>query len=88
MSDLPATIVRRAGWKRREAITCRVSLLVPDELRTWWHFLARCPVCGRPHQGRSRELAGVTGVRRLPCRHWVVIVVARTYGRQDSGAAA
>jgi hypothetical protein len=88
MSDLPATVTRRAGGKRREAITCRVSLLVPDEQRTLWHYVARCPVCGRPHLGRRRELADVTGVRRLPCRHWVTIVVARTYDRLKSETAA
>jgi hypothetical protein len=88
-----AAIVRqphrgRRAAKRREAATGRVSLLFPDEQRTWWHYLCRCPVCGRPHMGRNRELGEVTGVRRLPCRHWVVIVVARTYGRPSSGAAA
>ncbi len=77
---------RRA--RRREAASCRVSLLTPDEQRRWWHYLARCPVCGRPHLGRSRTLAGVTGTRRLPCRHWVTIVVARVYTRADPGAAA
>jgi len=77
---------RQRAARRREAITCRVSL--PDDQRRWWHYLARCPVCGRPHLGRSRELADVTGVRRLPCRHWVIIVGARTYGRLDSGEAA
>ena len=79
---------RQRAAKRREAITCRVSLLIPDDQRRWWHYLARCPVCGRPHLGRSRELTDVTGIRRLPCRHWVTIVVARTYGQTGSGAAA
>jgi hypothetical protein len=88
-----AAIVRQRGRKRRaarrrEAITCRVSLLIPDEQRSWWHYLARCPVCGRPHLGRSRELAGVTSTRKLPCGHWVVIVVARSYGQTSPGAAA
>lgn len=88
-----AAIIRQRGRKRRaarrcEAITCRVSLLIPDEQRSWWHYLARCPVCGRPHLGRSRELAGVTSTRKLPCGHWVVIVVARSYGQTSSGAAA
>jgi hypothetical protein len=89
----PAAIVRQRGRKRRaarrrEAITCRVSLLIPDEQCSWWHYLARCPVCGRPHLGRSRELADVTSTRKLPCGHWVVIVVARSYGQTSSGAAA
>jgi hypothetical protein len=79
---------KRRAARRREAITCRVSLLIPDEQRSWWHYLARCPVCGRPHLGRSRELAGVTSTRKLLCGHWVVIVVARSYGQTNSGAAA
>jgi hypothetical protein len=79
---------KRRAARRREAMTARVSLLVPDEQRTWWHYLARCPVCGRPHLGRSRELAGVTSTRKLPCGHWVVIVVARSYGQTSPGAAA
>ena len=84
----PAKGRRRRAAKRRKAMTARVSLLAPDEHRTWWHYLFRCPTCGRPHLGRSRELAGVTGTRRLPCRHWVVIVVARSYGQMSPGAAA
>ena len=71
-----------------QAITCRVSLLTPDEQRTQWHYLARCPVCGRPHLGWSPDLDGVTVTRKLPCRHWVTIVVARTCGSLDSGALA
>jgi hypothetical protein len=81
---------KRDQWqravRRREVITCRVSLLAPDEQRKWWRYLGRCPVCGRPHLGRSPEPASVTGTRRLPCRHWVVIVVARTYGRTEGAA--
>jgi len=79
---------RRRAARRREAITCRVSLLLPCAHRKMWHYLCRCPQCGSPHLGRARELAGVTGTRRLPCGHWIVVVVARTYGRTDSGAAA
>ena len=79
---------RRRAARRREAITCRVSLLLPSEHRKLWHYLCRCPLCGSPHMGRARELRGVTGMRRLPCGHWIVVVVARTYGRTDSGAAA
>ena len=79
---------RRRAARRREAVTCRVSLLLPSEHRKLWHYLCRCPLCGSPHLGRARELAGVTGTRRLPCGHWIVVVVARTYGRTDSGAAA
>jgi len=29
---------------------------------------------------RSRQDHRVTKVRRMPCRRWVVIVIARTYG--------
>jgi hypothetical protein len=79
---------RRRAARRREAITCRVSLLLPSEHRKLWHYLCRCPVCQAPHLCRARELAAVTGTRKLPCGHWIVVVVARTYGRTDSGAAA
>jgi hypothetical protein len=73
---------RRATARRREtAATCRVSLLKPAGRRTRWWYLGACPACGAPHLGRAPDLADVTGTRRLPCRHWVVIVVARTYGR-------
>lgn len=71
---------RRNGAKRRDAVTCRVSVLVPSGRRTRWWYLAACPVCLRPHLGRAEELAQVTITRRLPCGHWVEIVVARTYG--------
>jgi hypothetical protein len=30
----------------------------------------------------------VTSTRKLPCGHWVVIVVARSYGQTSPGAAA
>jgi hypothetical protein len=79
---------QRAATRREAALTCRVSLLAPGGRRTRWWYLATCPACGAPHLGRARELADVTGTRRLPCRHWVVIVVARTYGHTSSGAAA
>jgi hypothetical protein len=79
---------RRGAARRREATTCRVSLLLPCVHRKMWHYLCCCPVCGSPHLGRARVLAGVTGTRRLPYGHWIVVVVARTYGRTDSGAAA
>jgi len=75
-----------AGRRPETALTCRVSLLAPGYRRRWWHYLCRCPVCGAPHLGRARDLADVTGERRLPCKHWVVIVVARTYGRAEAAA--
>ena len=89
----PARILSQGGRcrraaRRREAITCRVSLLLPNEHRVMWHYLTRCPACGDAHVGRSRSLAGVTVTRRLPCGHWVTVVVARTYGRTEPGAAA
>ena len=77
---LTSTITRK---KRHRAGTVRVSLLAPDQLRTYWWWLGRCAECGRPHLGRSRDLEHVTRERRLPCGHWVTIVVARTY-RQDA----
>jgi hypothetical protein len=45
-------------------------------------------VCLLPHLGRARQLADVTGERKLPCKHLVNVVVARTYGSTGSGAAA
>lgn len=76
---------RKRGSKQRDAETCRVSLLPPGYRRKQYHYLARCPVCGAPHLGRARELTDVTVTRRLPCKHWVVIVVARVY---SAGTAA
>jgi hypothetical protein len=77
---------QRAAERREAALTCRVSLLVPSGRRTRWWYLATCPACGAPHLGRAGELADVTGTRRLPCHHWVTIVVARTYGRAEAAA--
>ncbi len=78
---VPLTTTITRGKPPRNADTCRVSLLKPDSLRTYWHYLARCPKCGRPHLGRARDLERVTGTRRLPCGHWIVVVVARTYAQ-------
>jgi hypothetical protein len=72
---------RKRAARRREAITARVSLLHPADHRTLWHYLVTCPSCGAPHLGRARELAKVTTTRRLPCKHWVTVVIARTYGK-------
>jgi hypothetical protein len=79
---------RRASNRREAAVTCRVSLLVPSGRRTWWWFLGRCPLCGTPFLGRARQLEGVTRERHGQCGHRLVVVVARTYGRIDTGAAA
>lgn len=83
----PAEARRRAG-PRRAAVTCRVSPLVPSGWRTWWWFLGRGPLCGTPFLGRARQLEGVTRERRGQCGHRLIVVVARTYGHLDSGAAA
>jgi hypothetical protein len=48
----------------------------------------RDAVSARVSCGRARDLSGVTGTRLLPGGHYVSIVIARTYGRPDSGAAA
>lgn len=68
------------GTTPRDAPTVRVSLLAPGGRRKRWWYLACCPVCRSPHLGRAVTLEGVTGPRRLPCRHWVTVVIARTYG--------
>jgi hypothetical protein len=77
---------KRAATRRAAALTCRVSLLAPTGRRTRWWYLATCPACNSPHLGRARELADVTVTRRLPCGHYVAIVVARTYGRSAVAA--
>src|SRR5438045_3165417 len=80
---VPAAAVKgrqRRAARRREAMICKVSLLIPDERRTYYHYLARCPACGQPHLGQSRDLPGVTVTRRLPCKQWITIMVARSYG--------
>jgi hypothetical protein len=86
-SDTAASPPRSTG-RRRSAQTARVSLLWPSDRRRCWWYVVTCRTCARPHLGRSRELADVTRTRRLPCGHWVEIVIARTYGRPDSGGAA
>lgn len=58
--------------------TCRVSLFTPRGRRTFWWYVACCPVCGQSHLGRARDLKSVTVTRRLPCKHRVAIVIART----------
>jgi len=71
---------RSRAHSRQGAPTCRVSLLIPHGRRTYWWYVARCPVCGQPHLGRARDLKSVTVTRRLPCGHRVAIVIARIYG--------
>jgi hypothetical protein len=66
-------------------VTARVTLIVPGYRRLRWTYVATCPVCLVPHIGKARTLDGVTGTRRLPCRHWVVVVIARTLA--STGAA-
>jgi hypothetical protein len=76
-------IIRQArprAASRRDAPICRVSLLTPRGRRTFWWYIALCPACGQPHLGRARDLKSVTVTRRLPCRHWVAIVIAQTDG--------
>jgi hypothetical protein len=82
------SVLSVTGARRKTAVTARVSLLFSSERRTYWWYLVTCPVCREPHLGRSRELADVTGTRKFPCRHWITVVVARTYGRTGSGVAA
>lgn len=65
---------------RRPVPTCRVSLLTPYGRRTYWWYVAVCPVCGQSHLGRARDLRSVTVTRQLPCGHRVAIVIAQTDG--------
>jgi len=65
---------------RRRVPTCRVSLLTPHGRRTFWWYVAVCPVCGQSHLGRARDLRSVTVTRQLPCKHRVAIVIAQTDG--------
>ena len=75
-----------AGQRRRDAVTARVTLIVPGYRRLRWTYLATCPVCLAPHIGKAKELAAVTRVRKMPCGHYVSIVVARTLGRYGVAA--
>lgn len=81
-TTITVRIVSRQARSRRaspeKAPTCRVSLLSPHGRRTFWWYVACCPVCGRPHLGRARDLKSVTVTRRLPCKHRVAIVIAQT----------
>jgi hypothetical protein len=65
-----------------------VSLLLPrhEPPRTQHWYVARCPECGEPHLGHARDLAFVTGPRRLPCGHPVTVMIARTYGGPGTAA--
>jgi len=83
----PKSPARQPAQRDREPVAY-VSLLWPAGRRTCWWYLVRCRDCGLPHLGRARELADVTRTRRLPCGHWVTIMIARTYGRPDSRDAA
>jgi hypothetical protein len=78
--------VLRRGMNRRDPATARVTLIVPGYRRIRWIYLATCPVCLEPHICKAKELATVTRVRKLPCGHYVAVVVARTLGTY--GAAA
>lgn len=76
---IPRGGVRRGNSRARPS-TARVSLLVPSGRRRCWWYLATCPVCSAPHLARVRDAARVARTRRLPCGHYVRVVVARTYG--------
>ena len=84
----PQAGARRRRRRRPEAPAAFASLLVPSGRRTCWWYLITCRSCRAPHLGRSPELDSVTGPRRLPCGHWVTVVVARTYGQQRADGAA
>lgn len=85
ISDRAKVPVRRARSKQA-APAAFVSLLLPAGRRTWYAYLVRCRTCGAPHLGRSRDLTGVTRVRRLPCGHAAEVMIARTY--EPPGAAS
>jgi hypothetical protein len=78
---------RAPGEHRKSAITMRVTYLPPSGHRQQHWGLGRCPVCGVPHLSRSRELDQVTKTRRLPCRHWVQPVIARSLSPYDRAVA-
>ena len=87
----PARIVRQrtvAGQHLRSAVTMRLTLLPPSGHRRLWWALGRCPACGAPHLSRSRALDDVTRARRLPCKHWVQPVIARSLSPYPETGAA
>jgi len=81
-SSTPAVPLSRRGRKPSASPPAFVSLIHPGGRRRWWWYLATCPVCRSPHLGRERELENVARIRRLPCGHYVKIVVARVYGKE------
>jgi hypothetical protein len=64
-----------------------VTYLPPSGHRKMHWSLGRCPLCGVPHLSRSRTLDDVTHDRRLPCRHWVTPVIARSLSPYDKAVA-
>jgi hypothetical protein len=72
--------MRPHATSRKRVPTCRVSLLTPHGRRTFWWYVAVCPVCSQSHLGRARDLRSVTVTRQLPCKHRVAIVIAQTDG--------
>ena len=91
VSGSPRPILRQkgvAGQQPRTAVTMRLTLLPPSGHRTGGGRLGRCPVCGQPHLSRSRALDDVTRARRLPCKHWVQPVIARSLSPYPETGAA
>lgn len=79
----PAPSSRRRPRRRRSAQPLAMaSALAPGGRRRHWAALVRCPQCGYPHLCRSRELAGIPGIRRLPCGHQITLVIGRVYQRR------
>lgn len=65
--------------RRKRPPIAPASVFAPDGRRRLWHFTYPCRVCGSYNFGRSRTLAGVTGLRRATCGHLVSVAIFRTY---------
>lgn len=77
-----------ASVPRRKARPAYVSLWAPAGRRRLWVYAYKCAECGTYQFGRRRTLADVTEVRKGGCGHLIEVIVARVYGRTETGAAA
>ena len=72
----------------RAAPLAPASVFAPGGRRTRWTFTYGCRICGVYSVGRARTIEDVPGIRRASCRHFVTVMIARTYGSGQPGAAA